>query len=207
MKKWLIGFAVVLTTMLGTAQAQQFEEGKHFEVIADNPTDKPVVQEYFSLYCVHCYQFEPIAEEIAKTFPEKFEKIHVSMINPTGDMGQTMSRAYVAAEKLGIARKFIDTVFDYHFKKRTMLTSKEDIRNVFIVNGISGDEFDKAIASFSVRATASQNDRMAMNYDVSATPTFIVNGKYKLLPTGFRDSEDFSGDFIKLIKYLLSNPV
>ena len=84
-----------------------------------------------------------------------------------------------------------------------MLTSKEDIRNVFIVNGVSGEEFDKAMKSFTVRTAAARMDRRATNLGVNATPTFIVNGKYKMLPQGFRDSDDFAGDFTDLAGYLL----
>ena len=46
-------------------------------------------------------------------------------------------------------------------------------------------------------------DRRATNLGVNATPTFIVNGKYKMLPQGFRDSDDFAGDFTDLAGYLL----
>ena len=84
-----------------------------------------------------------------------------------------------------------------------MLTSKQDIRNVFVVNGVAGDEFDKALASFAVRAAASKMDRRATNLGVNATPTFIVNGKYKMLPQGFRDSDDFVADFTSLASYLI----
>ena len=47
-------------------------------------------------------------------------------------------------------------------------------------------------------------DRKATDMDVRATPTFIVNGKYKMLPQGFRDSDDFAADFSKLAGYLLN---
>ncbi|HAE90426.1 MAG TPA: disulfide isomerase, partial [Idiomarina sp.] len=69
---------------------------------------------------------------------------------------------------------------------------------------VSGEEFDKAMSSFAVRAAASKMDRKATDMDVRATPTFIVNGKYKMLPQGFRDSDDFAADFSKLAGYLLN---
>ena len=61
-----------------------------------------------------------------------------------------------------------------------------------------------AAMSFAVRAAASKMDRKATDMDVRATPTFIVNGKYKMLPQGFRDSDDFAADFSKLAGYLLN---
>ena len=128
----------------------------------------------------------------------------MSFLSPKDDVGETMTKAFVVAKKLGIEEKIIPAVFDYNFAQRNMLTSEDDIRNVFILNGVSGEEFDKAMSSFAVRAAASKMDRKATDMDVRATPTFIVNGKYKMLPQGFRDSDDFAADFSKLAGYLLN---
>ena len=134
---------------------------------------------------MHCFRFEPIAKALKEAHPEAFEKAHVSFISPRGDVGETMTKAFAAAQKLDIEEKISDAIFDYNFNKNSMLTSKQDIRNVFVVNGVAGDEFDKALASFAVRAAASKMDRRAGNLGVNATPTFIVNGKYKMLPQDF----------------------
>ena len=203
MSKWLLGILSAAVFFVGSAQAQQFEEGVHYETVADEATSKPEIVEFFSFYCVHCYRFEPIAKSIKQAHPDAFEKAHVSFISPRGDVGETMTKAFAAAQKLGIEDKISDAVFDYNFNKNSMLTSKQDIRNVFIVNDVAGDEFDKAIASFAVRAAASKMDRRASNLGVNATPTFIVNGRYKMLPQGFRDSDDFTADFTALASYLI----
>ncbi|AVJ57185.1 disulfide isomerase [Idiomarina sp. OT37-5b] len=203
MSKWFLGLLSAALLVIGSAQAQQFEEGVHYETIADEATSKPEIVEFFSFYCVHCFRFEPIAKALKEAHPEAFEKAHVSFISPRGDVGETMTKAFAAAQKLDIEEKISDAIFDYNFNKNSMLTSKQDIRNVFVVNGVAGDEFDKALASFAVRAAASKMDRRASNLGVNATPTFIVNGKYKMLPQGFRDSEDFAADFTKLASYLI----
>lgn len=203
MKKWLMGFAGALMVAVGFAQAQNFEEGVHYEVIADEATSQPEITEFFSFYCVHCYRFEPIAKKMKSEYPDAFQKAHVSFINPRGNVGETMTQAFVVAQKLNKEEEIAAAVFNYNFDKNSMLTSKEDIRNVFIVNDVTGDEFDKAMASFTVRAAASKMDRRASNLGVNATPSFIVNGKYKMLPQGFRDSDNFLEDFSDLAGYLL----
>ena len=200
MSKWLLGLLSAAFMFVGAVQAQQFEEGVHYEVVADEATSKPEIVEFF-FYCVHCYRFEPIAKSIKEAHP--MMKAHVSFISPRGDVGETMTKAFAAAQKLGVEEKISDAIFDYNFNKNSMLTSKQDIRNVFVVNDVAGDEFDKALASFAVRASASKMDRRATNLGVNATPTFIVNGKYKMLPQGFRDSEDFVADFTALASYLV----
>jgi thiol:disulfide interchange protein DsbA len=203
MKNWLVSIIGSLLLVVGVAQAQDFEEGVHYEVIADEATSKPEITEFFSFYCVHCYRFEPIAKEMKSEYPNAFQKAHVSFISPRGNVGEEMTQAFVVAEKLGKSDELSAAIFDYNFNKNNMLTSKEDIRNVFIVNGVSGEEFDKAMKSFTVRTAAARMDRRATNLGVNATPTFIVNGKYKMLPQGFRDSDDFAGDFTDLAGYLL----
>lgn len=207
MNKWFLSGVLALTSVfmlsIGSAQAQKFEEGVHYEVINDDAAGKPEIAEFFSFYCVHCFRFESIAKALKEAYPEQFTKAHVSFLSPRGDIGETMTKAFAAAQKLGVEDKMIDAIFDYNFVKQNMLTSKQDIRNVFIVNGVAGDEFDKAMASFAVRAAASKMDRRASNLEVRATPTFIVNSKYKMLPTGFRDSDDFEADFIELAGYLM----
>ena len=203
MKNWLLGLASALLLVTGMVQAQEFEEGTHYEVISDAATSDAQILEFFSFYCVHCYRFEPIAERLKKEYPDAFEKMHVSFLSPKDDVGETMTKAFVVAQKLGIEEKIIPAVFDYNFAQRNMLTSEDDIRNVFILNGVSGEEFDKAMKSFTVRTAAARMDRRATNLGVNAKPTFIVNGKYKMLPQGFRDSDDFAGDFTDLAGYLL----
>jgi len=203
MNKWLLGLVGILFAFaLVPAQAQQFEEGKHYEVIADEATAEPEVKEFFSFYCVHCFRYEPIAQQMAAAFGDEFSKAHVSFIDPRG-MGVTMSRAYAAAKMLKVDKEVSETIFDYNFNKQAMLLSKEDIRNAFVVNGVSGDEFDKAMASFSVRGMANKYDREATKYKVTGTPTFIINGKYKLDPAGFQDSDDFVADFVAAADYLM----
>lgn len=203
MKNWLVSIIGSLLFVVGVAQAQDFEEDVHYEVIADEATGKPEITEFFSFYCVHCYRFEPIAKEIKTQYPKAFKKVHVSTMGPAEGVGETMTQAFVVAQKMGKEDVLSKAVFDYNFVKQNMLTSRDDIRNVFIVNGVSGDEFDKAMASFGVRAAAAKMNREVQEFRVNATPTFIVNGKYKMLPQGFRDSDDFAGDFTDLAGYLL----
>ncbi|MDT7525407.1 MULTISPECIES: thiol:disulfide interchange protein DsbA/DsbL [Idiomarinaceae] len=199
MKKLM--FAVLALFMLPAA-AQQFEQDVHYEVIAEQATDTPQVHEFFSFYCVHCYRFEGVAEALAEAYPEQFKKSHVSFINYQG-MGLDMSRAYIVARQFNKEKEISKAIFSRNFAQRKMIGSKEDLHAIFEANGISASDLDKAMNSFSVRGMANKMDRDAQNLQVNATPTFIVNGKYRLKTEGFRDSNDFVGDFVKAVGYLL----
>ena len=50
MKNWLVSIIGSLLLVVGVAQAQDFEEGVHYEVIADEATSKPEITEFFSFY-------------------------------------------------------------------------------------------------------------------------------------------------------------
>ncbi|MDX1706816.1 thiol:disulfide interchange protein DsbA/DsbL [Pseudidiomarina sp.] len=195
-------FFAVLALVMWPAAAQQFEEGVHYEVIAETATEKPEIREYFSFLCSACYRFEPVAKALATEYPEAFVKNHVSFINYKG-MGISLSRAYLVARQLNKDAEISDAIFKRNFIDNNMIGSKEDLQDIFAAHGIPPEELDKAMNSFSVRGMANKMDRNASNLSVNATPTFIVNGKYKMNPAGFRDSQDFIGEFVELAGYLL----
>lgn len=199
MKKLLFA---VLALMMFPVAAQQLEEGVHYEVIAEQGTQKPEIKEFFSFFCGACYRFEPIAQAMAEEYPEAFEKSHVSFINYKGQ-GMTMNQAWALAEQLGKEKEISAAIFQRNFVQNNMMGTMEDFEAVFATNGVSKEDFNKMINSFAVRGMANKMDREAANYGVNSTPTFIVNGKYRLLPQGFSESENFVDDFIAAAGYLL----
>lgn len=199
MKKLLFA---VLALMMFPATAQQFEEGVHYEVIAEQGTEEPTITEYFSFFCGACYRFEPIAQAMGEKYPEAFEKSHVSFINYKGQ-GMMMNQAWALAQRLGKEKEIAAAIFQRNFAQNNMIGSKEDFEAIFATNGVDKADFDKMINSFGVRGMANKMDREASNYGVNSTPTFIINGKYKLIPQGFSESQNFADDFIAAAGYLL----
>ena len=53
-----------------TQAAPQFKENVNYEVIQPVVSAQPEVMEYFSFFCPHCYQFEPVMEELKKQLPQ-----------------------------------------------------------------------------------------------------------------------------------------
>ncbi|CAB0150927.1 Thiol:disulfide interchange protein DsbA [Pseudidiomarina piscicola] len=199
MKKMLFA---VLALMMFPVAAQQFEEGVHYEVIAEQGTEQPEIKEFFSFFCGACYRFEPIAQAMSDQYPDAFDKSHVSFINYK-DQGMMMNQAWALAEQLDKDKEIAAAIFQRNFVQNNMMGSMEDFEAVFATNGVSSEDFNKMINSFAVRGMANKMDREAANYGVNSTPTFIVNGKYRLLPQGFSESENFVDDFIAAAGYLL----
>lgn len=67
MKKFAVLFVMAMLLPL-TACAQEgtakWKEGTHYTVLDEEATKKPVITEFFSFWCPHCFQFEPIVKQI-----------------------------------------------------------------------------------------------------------------------------------------------
>jgi len=207
MMKKLFALVTCLMLLPLTACADQYKEGTHYETLPLPVSEKPVIQEYFSFYCGHCFNFEPTMEVLRKHYAGKadVESIHVAFL-PSNNrpLGAMATRAFAAAKLLGKEREVVEMVFDYNFKKRAMITSKQDFKNIFIVNGVSGDEFEKAWNSFSVNSKLAQYQQMSKKARINSTPSVVVNGKYKVKVEWLGKSKDYMADYIGLVDYLLT---
>ncbi|RUO73403.1 thiol:disulfide interchange protein DsbA/DsbL [Idiomarina ramblicola] len=190
--------------MAATLQAQEFSENKHYEVLDRPASTTPEIIEYFSFYCMACYRFEPIAKELAATFPEAFKKSHTSGLSPKPGIGSKMTQAYSLALMLNKEQAISESIFKQQFEQRQSIDSLEKIKEIFVQAGVSESDFKRGFNNFSVKARASQMDKDARDKDISGTPTLVVNGKYKILMKGFRDSDDLIGDLKLAIKQLMS---
>lgn len=204
MKKfWLAVMAVATLGLSVTASAMDFEEGVHYETISDEATDEVEILDFFSFYCGTCYQYQPFSEMMKAEFGDSFKKYHVSFLGPR-NMGEETVRVWAAANILGVADEVSPLIFRKHFQQRSVSNSVDDLYTVFNSVGVERADFDKAYNSFPARSQANRMRRQAETYNVSGTPTFIVNGRYRMNPQGFRDSEDFFGDYLELAKYLVN---
>ncbi|RLV60580.1 thiol:disulfide interchange protein DsbA/DsbL [Parashewanella curva] len=181
MKKFLLVAAVLLMFPL-LSQAAQYKEGVHYSVIkGQQKTDKPEITEYFSFFCGHCYQFSlNVLPKLEKGLPAgvTFKQSHVDFIG--GQMGQELSRAFAVAEQLGVEKKMEKAIFRAIHAQRQRLTNRDDVRKIFIANGVSGKDFDSAINSFMVNARVAQMRRAAQDAQINGVPDLVVNGVYKI---------------------------
>ena len=186
-------FGLFTSLMLSaSAFAIDLKEGVHYEVIGKNATAQPEIKEYFSYYCPHCLSFEPLAKRLeqgAESKGYKFVKSHVDFVSRTGpDIQFMLAKALVTADKLN-KPKASSAIFDYIHNKRGVFTSEQDIRNIFLLQGVDAKQFDKAFNSFAVKNEArkmkKEQTRLTQSGALNSVPTFIVNNKYKIIAQGF----------------------
>ncbi|MFV7772290.1 MULTISPECIES: thiol:disulfide interchange protein DsbA/DsbL [Shewanella] len=199
-KALLVALALLVAPM--AALAADYKEGVHYTVINEGPaTAKPEIAEFFSFYCPHCYNFAKVqVPQIKANLPEGvvFKQNHVEFIGR--EMGPEMSRAFAVAHQLKVEEKMEHALFSAIHDKKQRFTSRDDIRKLFIANGIDGKDFDAAANSFMVSAQMAQMKRATENAKLSGVPALVVNGKYRV-ETGAIKSYD---ELLQIAYYLTS---
>ncbi|QUN05641.1 thiol:disulfide interchange protein DsbA/DsbL [Shewanella yunxiaonensis] len=199
MKKLLIMAAAFLLLPLA-ANATEFKEGVNYKVISDKPASvKPVLTEYFSFYCPHCYHFaKTYLPQLKANMPKgmTFKQVHVEFIGR--QMGEVMSRAWAIAELLNVSDKIEPTLFAAIHEKHQRFTSMEDVKQFFASQGVDPKEFEAAANSFMVNSMVASMKRSTENAKIDGVPGLVVNDKY-LIDTPSLKSFD---QLLEIVNYL-----
>ena len=198
----ILSLCVLMVASAATAQAR-FVEGQHYRVIAEEASPQREVLEFFSFWCPHCFNFEPLVDQMKKRLDADvdFTKVHVNFMGFAGrDLQDDVTRAMLLGRALSREKALNTAIFNYIHRQRAPITNRDDIRSIFAVNDVAPKEFDKQITSFSLTSMLRKNNKTIDQYreHVSGVPNFIVNGKYQA--TFSRDMTP--DDMIDLIVYL-----
>lgn len=211
LKKLLL--ALVLAPVMAFASAAapvQYQEGVHYDVVAEKATTKPEVLEFFSFYCGHCKAFEPFAQTLNKNLPKgvSLTKYHVDFLRAASpELQQSLAKAYVVAKNAGQADRIADVIFDYLHNQRATFSSEQDIRNLLVVNDIPAMLFDSGMVNPAVLAEVATMKKSQDHYSeakvLQGVPTLLVNGKYLVKFSGL-SQENFQQDLDAVVAYLLA---
>lgn len=194
-------FALVATVMLSlSAQAAQYKEGEHYKVLDLEASKKPTVTEYFSFFCPHCNTFEPIIQQLKAQLPKdtKFQKVHVSFMG--GSMGAPMSRAYATMVVLKAEDKMIPVMFNRIHNMRKPPQNEQELRQIFLDQGIDAKKFDAAFKGFAVDSMARRFDKQFEQSGLTGVPAVIVNNKYLVEAQGLKTIDEY----FELVNFLVS---
>lgn len=186
--------------VFSSAQAAQYKEGVHYEKLMTPATGQTGLTEIFSFYCGACYRFEPAVNMIKEKLPQGvvFNKSHVNFIGQDSAEVQLMlTKAVIIAKKLGIEQKINSAIFNNLHVKRVTFNAVNDIKNLFIVNGIAEDKFDKLYKSFAINMAAKKMLKLqkwyTQNVQPASVPAFIYDGEYKINPQQLKNIDDWQG--------------
>ncbi len=183
LKRFLALALVVLAPLSVIAEeAQTWEEGTHYDLItpAIRTADpkKVEVVEFFWYGCGHCYTFEPLVSRWKKTLGDDVAFLGSPAVwNKPMELHAAM---YYAADALGVLESMHTVMFQAMNVDGKRLASEAEVRSLFTANGVSAEDFDKAIGSFGINSQVRQANSRARAAKITGTPEMMVNGKYRI---------------------------
>ncbi len=165
---------------VGEDAANTYVAGTDYDVISPPvrtvDQDSIEVAEFFWYGCSHCYAFEPLLEQWRKTQPDDVSFRGVPAV--WRDNMELHAKAYYTAEALGVLDTMQMVIFQAMNVDRKPLSSQGEIAALFVANGVSEEDFNKAFNSFGVNSQVSQAMATAKAAKLDGTPALMVNGKY-----------------------------
>lgn len=132
--------------------------------------------EVFSFTCVHCYNIEPQVEASARQAGIKY--IPVPLYNQSNINEVAAINAYFAADSLGKGWSFRQSYFNAVFVQNYPAYAPQTLAYVLNMIGLSNPSFYQLASSSQIIAKVSNAVNLAIKYNVTGTPTFIVNGQF-----------------------------
>jgi thiol:disulfide interchange protein DsbA len=189
-----------------SAQATEFVIGDYYVEVEGELTKKKEITEFFSFYCPACFKQEAFMNELTLSLPADavFKKNHVDGM-PGRDIKieHALTKALVTADILKVKEKMIPAIFNYIHISKANFNNDADIKNLFLINGIDKNKFDKAFSSFSVSAQSNKmkkKTKALRQQGFTSVPTLIINGKYKPVTDKIKTMDEYK----MLILYLLN---
>jgi thiol:disulfide interchange protein DsbA len=185
------------------ASAQAPRLGTDYEVILiPQPRygqGKIEVAEVFSYRCIHCAEFQPSVNLWKKTMPADVTWEYVPGV--FGGSWDDFARAYFAADVMGVQKRTHDAVFKGVFVDELIKTgSQQEIAAMYGKFGVDQAKFLATMQSFGVTAKLNRAKQFALRTGVNATPTIIIDGKYRVNVTQDRGF----GGMLSTVNYLIA---
>ncbi|MCT7947762.1 thiol:disulfide interchange protein DsbA/DsbL [Shewanella septentrionalis] len=178
-------------------QAASFEEGKDYVTVAGiTEAQQPVLREFFSYNCPHCYKQEPLMDLTVQLLGKDvaFERTPVGAGRPAWELSQL---AYYVAQKLKMTKQTHGAIFKQIHEKGEQFTAPEQVKAFFVAQGAKVDDVDAAMNSVDAKFTLMNYDSQAELAGIKGVPSLLVNGRYMLTSTAHTPEE-----LAALVKFL-----
>ncbi len=160
----------------------RYTDGDQYVTIASpqrySSKGKVEVVEVFSYGCIHCAHFAPYMEKLAKSLPKGVTVHYVPAdFSPAWE---PFARAFYAAQEFGVVKATHLEVFKAKFQYNYPMNSLQDFAAFYARHGVDPKAFLKAARSPRVDRELAANARLVRRWGVMATPSIIVDGKYRV---------------------------
>ncbi len=177
MNKWFTLIALLLVAPFVHAG---FDEGINYKRIANpQPTANPEQIEVLELFwygCPHCYHLEPQLDAWLENKPDDVAFVRMPAV--LGADWELLARAYYTMELLGVEEQVHRPLFEHIHKQRKRIRTVDDVKAVFVDQGVAAQDFDRTFQSFAVITKTSRARQARALYGITGVPVLVVNGKY-----------------------------
>lgn len=153
-------------------------------------TGKIEVVEVFGYTCPHCAAFEPLVSDWAAELPADVNFVQVAA--PFGGYWMPYAKAYYTARAMGLVEQTHDAMFRAIHVERSLpvqpLPTDAQLAQFYAQYGADPEQFTSTMNSFAINAEVNRALQFLQRSGVTATPSMIVNGKYRI--TGGRSLQD-----------------
>ena len=144
------------------------------------------VAEIFGYVCPYCAAVQPTVRAMKAKFPGDVHMVYIPAA--FGAMWDNYAKAYYTADAMGLVDKTHEALFraihiDKTLKGERGNDTPEDIAAFYAGYGADPKQFVSSMASFAIAAKVNRSRQWVMaafGDDRASTPTFIVNGKYRV---------------------------
>lgn len=163
------------------SQLVPLKEGENFWLVKpalpnEAPAGKVLVLCFFAYSCNHCFDFEPMFAQWAKS--PAAANAHIQYVPVSfKPIVEPLARIYYTLET--IKRMDLHIVaFRAVQKERQNLIDPKVISNFFAANGLNAEETMKVYNSFGVASKVQHANQLVNAYGIQATPALGIGGQY-----------------------------
>jgi len=160
-----------------TAATSQFEAGKDYQVVAPATTTEPLVEEFFNYACGACYGTESFVEKLKADNPGLTVKPVPVELRPAWKI---YVKAYYLGEKLGVLDKSHAKIYHRIHVQKKYFKDESDLKAFFLSLGVAEKAYDDVANSYWINTQMRLSKQYAFKNQVTGTPTFLVNKRFKL---------------------------
>lgn len=168
------------------------KEGVDYTAFAElEASEEPLVYEFFSYTCPHCYNLEPVMIEWKRNY--KPQEVTFKQIPVFLPQVPHLTYGFYTAEELGVLEKFHLTMFAEWHENNNRIIDKEGLVPLFESIGVTKAEFEKAYSSATVEEKVSKAKALMAKFQVTSFPLLIINEKYKV--NSYENLQQLLGSF------------
>lgn len=184
MSKYLICLFLACSTLGAVAQPRESVEGIHYQALPDEvPTetdeDHIEVREIFWYGCPECATLEPIMSDWRDGTTG--DLVFVRMPAVWNDLMALHARLYYTARALELEDRIHVAAFRAVQQQGNPLRSEDQIRELFLANGVPVANFESAWNSEAVVDAVDVARLRTADYAIDKLPSVIVGGRYKVV--------------------------